>query len=93
MHERGCIHGGGGGGGGGGGMLGKRRGLTGGVRWVERGRARARGETAQTDLAHRAARGREGERARVRESWRSLAGGVHLSGDAGARAARLGQLG
>jgi hypothetical protein len=44
-------------------------------------------ESALTSLAHRAAGGREGERACVRGRGRSLAGGVHLSGDMGARAA------
>jgi hypothetical protein len=46
-----------------------------------------------TERDHRTARGREGERAHVRGRGRSMIGGVHLSGDAGARVAWLGRLG
>jgi hypothetical protein len=48
----------------------------------ERTSACARG-SALTGLAHRAAGGGEGERACVRGRGRSLAGGVHLLGNAG----------
>jgi hypothetical protein len=58
----------------------------------ERMGASARG-SAPTGLANRAARGREGERARVRGCGWSLTGEVHLSGDAGARAFWLGRAG
>jgi hypothetical protein len=50
----------------------------------ERMGASARG-SAPIGLAHRAAGGREGERALVLGRGRSLTGGVHLSCDAGAR--------
>jgi hypothetical protein len=81
MRERGRVHGGGCGR-----EVREAEGAEGWGPWGRaRGLARARGETAPTDLAHRAAGRREGERARVHESGRSLAGGVHLSGDAGAR--------
>jgi hypothetical protein len=53
-----------------------------GPRGSERGCPRARGEMSPTDMAHRTVGGREGERAHVHESGRSLAGGVHLLGDA-----------
>jgi hypothetical protein len=48
--------------------------------------------SAPTSLAHPTAGGREGERERVRGCGRSLAAGVHLSGDAGARALGLAGL-
>jgi hypothetical protein len=55
----------------------------------------ARG-SAPTGLAHRAEGGRDGARARVHVRGRSLADGVHLSGDAGAHVgpgwAELGRL-
>ena len=57
----------------------------------ERMGASARG-SAPTGLAHRAAGGREDERECVRGCGRSLAGGVHLSDDAGAHACGLAGL-
>jgi hypothetical protein len=50
-------------------------------------------EVIGTDRPGPPGSGRERERAHVRERERSLAGGVHLSGDAGARAAWLGRAG
>jgi hypothetical protein len=63
-------------------MLGKRRGLTGGVREAEREEALARKETAPTSRPHRVAREREGERAH----GLALTGGTPLSGTEGTRA-------
>src|SRR5690242_2129119 len=60
--------------------------LTGRSHWTERDRRRASERGAEpTGLAHWATGGREGERARVLRCGRSLASGVQLSGDAGAR--------
>jgi hypothetical protein len=53
-------------------MLGKRRGLTGGVREAEREEALARKETAPTSRPHRVAREREREKERM--GWRRQAG-------------------
>jgi hypothetical protein len=64
---------------------------TGGQRLTGRSHGTARERTCKwmsltsTGLAHQAVGGREGERARVHGRGRSLVGGVHLSGDGGAR--------
>jgi hypothetical protein len=58
----------------------------------QRERERADG-SVPIGLAHQAAGRREGERTRVRGRGRSLVGGVHRSGNAGARAAWLGRVG
>jgi hypothetical protein len=72
---------------------------TDGQRWQERSTGQ-RGRTgagadgsAPTGLADRAARGREGQKERVRGRGRSLAGGLHVLDDVGARTAWLGRLG
>jgi hypothetical protein len=54
--------------------LGKQRGLTGGVREVDREEALTQKETTLTSQPHRAAREREGERA----CGLALTGGTHL---------------